>query len=69
MDVYRIQDQQAFRDSLLVSEVATTTESSGDAAGTVDLSVDNGAPVISTNLTVLLTLAFVTLIYISSQLS
>lgn len=69
MDVYQIQDSQVFLDS--VSQVATTTEAlttteSSDSAG-ADLSVDNGAPAIGTSLTVLLTLALVTLTYILIQ--
>ena len=69
MDVYQIQDPQVFLDS--VSQVTTTTEApttteSADAAG-ADLSIDNGAPVINTSLTLLLTLALVTLISILLQ--
>lgn len=69
MDVYQIQDPQVFLDS--VSQVATTTDTStttesSDEAG-ADLSVDNGVPVIKTSLTVLLTLALVTLICILLQ--
>ena len=72
MDVYQIQDPQVFLDS--VSQVATTTEAteapatteSSDAAG-ADLSIDNGAPVINTSLTLLLTLAIITLISILLQ--
>ena len=69
MDVYQIQDPQVFLDS--VSQVATTTEApttteSSNTAG-ADLSVDNGAPVINTSLTLLLTLALVTLISILLQ--
>ena len=70
MDVYRIQDSQVFLDS--VAQVATTTEApttteSSDVAAGVDLSVDNGAPVINTCLTLLLTLAIVTLTTILLQ--
>lgn len=63
MDVYRIQDPQVFLDS--VSQVATTTEATEAPTTTessnADLSVDNGAPVISISLTLLITLALITL--------
>lgn len=61
MDVYRVQDTQRFLDS--VSQVATT---SAEATTTADASAEsdliNGAPVISTNFTLLLGLAIVTVL-------
>ena len=67
MDVYRIQDPQVFLDS--VSQVATTTEATPTTteSSNAELSVDNGAPVINTSLTLLLTLALVTLTAIFLQ--
>ena len=69
MDVYRIQDPQVFLDS--VSQVATTTEATEAPTTTessnADLSVDNGAPVISISLTLLITLALITLTSILLQ--
>ena len=59
MDVYQILDGQVFLDS--VSQVPTTTE---EVPTTTEASADsnliNSAPVISTNLTLLLSLALVT---------
>jgi hypothetical protein len=68
MDVYQIQDPQVFLDS--VSQVATTTieaTMTTDSSNNAELSVDSGAPVINTSLTLLLTLALVTLTTILLQ--
>ncbi len=68
MDVYQIQDSQVFLDS--VSQVATTTveaPTTTESSNNAELSIDNGAPVINTSLTLLLTLALVTLTSILLQ--
>ena len=64
MDVYEIQNQQLFLDS--VSQVPTTTEAAPTTTESdidSDLIVDNGAPVISSNFVLLLSFAFVTLLF------
>lgn len=67
MDVYQIQNQQLFLDSIsqviTTTEVPTTTEVDADN----DLIVDNGAPVISISFTLLLSLAFITVLTVLLQ--
>lgn len=60
MDVYQVENQQLFLDS--ISQAAPTTE-----APTTTNIVDNGAPVINTSLTVLLSVAFFTVLCILLQ--
>ena len=66
MDVYRIQDQQRFLDS--ISQVAPTTEAPTTTnSGNSDLVVDSGAPIINTSLMVLLSIALFTVLCVLLQ--
>lgn len=65
MDVYQVQNQQQFLDS--ISQVAPTTEVPTTINDNSDLNVDNGAPVIDISLTVLLSFALFTVFCILLQ--
>ena len=75
MDVYLIQDPTAFLNSVAEITAPTTpaapssmiTDQSIGSVGEGELVVDNGAPDISTSFTLLLTLAFITILTILLQ--